>query len=188
MRGKVLAALMPENRVGITPAYAGKRLPLQDYSLVCWDHPRVCGEKSSRAVVSSFGGGSPPRMRGKGAHQPVRLLGRGITPAYAGKRWGRGVPSMRARDHPRVCGEKRARSRAVAVGAGSPPRMRGKGWRLSPCEPLRGITPAYAGKSKIVQALVHPVEDHPRVCGEKDAVGQGDEGLHGSPPRMRGKD
>ena len=24
MRGKVLAALMPENRVGITPAYAGK--------------------------------------------------------------------------------------------------------------------------------------------------------------------
>ena len=37
-----------ENQVlGITPAYAGKRLGTQLSLLQRWDHPRLCGEKSS---------------------------------------------------------------------------------------------------------------------------------------------
>ena len=89
MRGKVTMNLYPHDIEGITPAYAGKS------SLACcpWrlhrDHPRVCGEKVFRPSRGWKKGGSPPRMRGKGAHQPVRLLGRGITPAYAGKRLGK---------------------------------------------------------------------------------------------------
>ena len=46
VRGKVLAALMPENRVGITPACAGKSLILVKRWCFLWDHPRVCGEKA----------------------------------------------------------------------------------------------------------------------------------------------
>ena len=31
----------------------------------------------------------------------------------------------------------------------------------------RGITPAYAGKSKLVDVGKDVLEDHPRLCGEK---------------------
>ena len=44
-RGKVLAALMPENRLGITPAWAGKRCSFQEQKVRRGDHPRVGGEK-----------------------------------------------------------------------------------------------------------------------------------------------
>ena len=50
-----------------------------------------------------------------------------------------------------------------------------------------GITPAYAGKSSS-RFMVHtPLQDHPRVCGEKCDGMQEMAGLSGSPPRMRGK-
>ena len=45
MRGRVLAALMPENRVRITPAYAGKRTLRRCTTGFLRDHPRVCGEE-----------------------------------------------------------------------------------------------------------------------------------------------
>ena len=70
---------------------------------------------------------------------------------------------------------------------GSPPRMRGK----ADCRPHdRGehrITPAYAGKSLKYAKEEHGIEDHPRVCGEKQAVWCSEPGPEGSPPRMRGK-
>ena len=48
MRGKapVQSASHPSAR--ITPAYAGKRYPYQYAEYCIGDHPRVCGEKSSR--------------------------------------------------------------------------------------------------------------------------------------------
>ena len=49
------------------------------------------------------------------------------------------------------------------------------------------ITPAYAGKSCVDNLTGLPVEDHPRICGEKlrDLLGMVTVG--GSPPHMRGK-
>ena len=35
----------------------------------------------------------------------------------------------------------------------------------------RGITPAYAGKSQNVSDFRILIRDHPRLCGEKSAVG-----------------
>ena len=68
MRGKGAQRHDDEQRYGITPAYAGKRLLIPRYASVIWDHPRICGEKF--------------------AHCGHRQSRRGITPAYAGKRSG----------------------------------------------------------------------------------------------------
>ena len=50
------------------------------------------------------------------------------------------------------------------------------------------ITPAYAGKSRRLESCAQYLEDHPRVCGEKLLKGAYDDGVQGSPPRMRGKE
>ena len=86
MRGKALLRQCRNCRIGITPAYAGKRLSQCRAPTVIRDHPRVCGEKGLNPVHRCCRSGSPPRMRGKGAHGVLQELCRGITPAYAGKR------------------------------------------------------------------------------------------------------
>ena len=50
---------------GITPAYAGKRLPSLLFLALHRDHPRVCGEKAATFRAVWVPRGSPPRMRGK---------------------------------------------------------------------------------------------------------------------------
>ena len=75
----------------------------------------------------------------------------------------------------------------VLLESETPPHMRGKVVSVDGQVVFRGITPAYAGKSKSTTERRCCHEDHPRVCGEKF--------LHlfagtlrlGSPPHMRGK-
>ncbi len=130
---------------------------------------------------------SPPRVRGKvWLHQkPGRVPG--ITPAYAGK----SPPAKRKNpaiwDHPRVCGEKRLMLLVFRAVTGSPPRMRGKVLHPEVLCDFDGITPAYAGKSDVPVAICAMLEDHPRVCGEKEPQCYEDLAGLGSPPRMRGK-
>ena len=109
MRGKVYPEHGDLVLGGITPAYAGKSGILVAGLAAHGDHPRVCGEKLFAQFISVLGGGSPPRMRGKGYVVLESFFLRGITPAYAGKR--DGVPRLREKvwDHPRVCGEKTGR-------------------------------------------------------------------------------
>ena len=86
-----------------------------------------------------------------------------------------------------MCGEKPDILPLSAWTRGSPPRMRGK-VQLQPGQPAAlGITPAYAGKSKNLPALVCGNGDHPRVCGEKRPALYWWGRCRGSPPRMRGK-
>ena len=54
--------------------------------------------------------------------------------------------------------------------------------------PSPGITPAYAGKSEMLFTVPIHLQDHPRVCGEKQTFAYALNGRLGSPPRMRGKD
>ena len=51
-----------------------------------------------------------------------------------------------------------------------------------------GITPAYAGKSRKPVHCRKPVQDHPRLCGEKEERYCRGYDVIGSPPPMRGKD
>ena len=127
MRGKVLPYRRTVLAVGITPAYAGKRLPSLLFLALHWDHPRVCGEKTLLFLKWCSDTGSPPRMRGK-----VSIASRFV---------------CCFEDHPRVCGEKLNALLVAGSLMGSPPRMRGKEHRTRQAVWKDRITPAYAGKS-----------------------------------------
>ena len=93
-------------RPGITPAWAGKSQFWDCQKGVKKDHPRVGGEKLSRAELDPTRRGSPPRGRGKVRHAEDTLTALRITPAWAGKSFTTIFPNGVSRDHPRVGGEK----------------------------------------------------------------------------------
>ena len=101
--------------MGITPAYAGKRLAKKMMLSTMKDHPRVCGEKTVSVPAPVVARGSPPRMRGKAPLQSVDKIEVRITPAYAGKSPLRHEKRGANGDHPRVCGEKGGLVRRLAV-------------------------------------------------------------------------
>ena len=148
MRGKERAVNPDVAALGITPAYAGKRCA--KLPALCWlrDHPRVCGEKFNR-IAKPFREQDHPRVCGeKKGPAPAPAYPHRITPAYAGKR---------IIDYYNLF-----------VGAGSPPRMRGKARAQTRDAAVNGITPAYAGKRRIFLITGTGRWDHPRVCGEKE--------------------
>ena len=187
MRGKGNFHVVTHTKVGITPAYAGKRIAELQTPAVSWDHPRVCGEKVPITCVPKYALGSPPRVRGKVCwrerHRPVP----GITPACAGKSGRTSGLTRPARDHPRACGEKSTSTSMMNCGWGSPPRVRGKDGNQSTGQHRGRITPAYAGKRLMFRQIGAGSKDHPRVCGEKLSGCVWLRVYGGSPPRMRGK-
>ena len=110
----------------------------------------------------------------------------GIIPAYAGSTGFLLRVFVRLWDHPRVCGEHRARGRLPQSSAGSSPRMRGA--RLMASASRRGlrIIPAYAGSTGVEGVLLALRWDHPRVCGEHIGMAVTRMAEEGSSPRMRG--
>ena len=147
MRGKVKQDGSTLCRCRITPAYAGKRLRRQAPRCQSEDHPRLCGEKRMYTLLDLLPWGSPPPMRGK-ANGNKFIDGKyRITPAYAGKSALLRQCQGSSRDHPRLCGEKSACTRASLQWTGSPPPMRGKVAVATKEDPPDRITPAYAGKS-----------------------------------------
>ena len=187
MRGELLGDRSCPGVGRITPAYAGRTAPPRSRPCCGPDHPRVCGENSTSGFVVLLALGSPPRMRGELMPPPPGRLGPRITPAYAGRTAETPGASPSSRDHPRVCGENGlGAQRGVQIG-GSPPRMRGER-AVADVVPRRcGITPAYAGRTRIPSPPRHSRADHPRVCGENMPVRVRGAGPVGSPPRMRGE-
>ena len=114
------------------------------------DHPRACGEHSSRC-----------------ARPPVVC---GIIPAHAGNT-GHDLRSWRHhRDHPRACGEHSPFQAISRFSMGSSPRMRGtQGWKIRNAE-TSGIIPAHAGNTQLNTMRGASVWDHPRACGEHVAA------------------
>ena len=87
VRGKVASGVSERFTAGITPACAGKSDELHVRHIAGEDHPRVCGEKDMQEIKATTEEGSPPRVRGKVQELHPQGLGRGITPACAGKSW-----------------------------------------------------------------------------------------------------
>ena len=58
---------------------------------------------------------------------------------------------------------------------------------MQPLKRYDRITPAHAGKSVTTNSSQRPCRDHPRPCGEKDALILSGTKDTGSPPPMRGK-
>ena len=187
MRGKVGDHAVIGVHHRSTPAHAGKSHCSRRRATALRDHPRACGEKPRVSSPIGRQMGSPPRMRGKGEVEAGKESVDRITPAYAGKRGRCPRPAGRRWDHPRVCGEKiRARLHPRFL-VGSPPRMRGKERKRCCTATGTGITPAYAGKSRLHTSVLPWRRDHPRICGEKLRVCPALKNPVGSPPRMRGK-
>ena len=115
MRGKGRDGRLHPALLGITPAYAGKSPARPGPRPWRWDHPRICGEKSTGRPASARFLGSPPHMRGKGFFGKLLITSFRITPAYAGKSLYLRTTSATMRDHPRICGEK-APEKPAAVG------------------------------------------------------------------------
>ena len=65
--------------------------------------------------------------------------------------------------------------------------MRGKDRDLAAVADGQRITPAHAGKRRPSGSMRTAYRDHPRACGEKTPVRFYENGVPGSPPRMRGK-
>ena len=66
MRGKAEPRRILYDKLGITPAYAGKSAESTQLPVPDWDHPRLCGEKTALIACPQSEAGSPPPMRGKG--------------------------------------------------------------------------------------------------------------------------
>ena len=187
MRGKPTPTGMVRKIKRNIPAYAGKTFRCGLMTFGCAEHPRVCGENKSGAVLNTSGAGTSPRMRGKhhrGGNNPI--MGRNI-PAYAGKTFLIWSLATFWAEHPRVCGENKSGAVLNTSGAGTSPRMRGKPrWSLSPPEKLRNI-PAYAGKTVVRVDSKRSSKEHPRVCGENSMPVAPSSACCGTSPRMRGK-
>ena len=126
-------------------------------------------------------------MRGKGLAGGHLLHQAGITPACAGKRATRVRGRLHCRDHPRMCGEKIELPCFSLRHQGSPPHVRGKGFRSRVCVRASGITPACAGKRTRRSPRAYLHRDHPRMCGEKSIRISPLMTTAGSPPHVRGK-
>ena len=85
-RGKGFLSITFNPDLGITPAYAGKRVCVLCPFLYLGDHPRLRGEKTRHICLACMDKGSPPLTRGKVKRAHDALFDLGITPAYAGKR------------------------------------------------------------------------------------------------------
>ena len=84
-------------------------------------------------------------------------------------------------------GEKFRALRSSSVMSGSPPHARGKAGKYRPVSPLAGITPACAGKRRVIAGDRGGLEDHPRMRGEKKGDDTTTRSGLGSPPHARGK-
>ena len=143
------SSLTAQNRIlrGSPPRMRGKLKATFARRCLGRDHPRGCGENLRYAEFMNPTGGSPPRMRGKLRSARPACFGGWITPADAGKTDTGDVRLKRAKDHPRGCGENNCSTFIEYEVSGSPPRMRGKRIDRVIHLPIRGITPADAGKT-----------------------------------------
>ena len=187
VRGEGVGRDRRQAPLGITPACAGRSSRPAGCCRPDWDHPRVCGEKPPPTARSSAAGGSPPRVRGEVQRPDTRPGRTGITPACAGRRDTSSPNASRPPDHPRVCGEKPRKCGERRRDPGSPPRVRGEGFFFTYILLPARITPACAGRRASAVTPCPASWDHPRVCGEKQALAPHPVVSPGSPPRVRGE-
>ena len=110
----------------------------------------------------------------------------GIIPADAGSTSVLELRQRLAPDHPRGCGEHRARPRFQSYFPGSSPRMRGAQRLQNSGMNANRIIPADAGSTTEAALTELVTGDHPRGCGEHQQTGAEHFSEAGSSPRMRG--
>ena len=166
MRGAHLVTQIVGSTIGIIPADAGStEIHIARYTGQT-DHPRGCGEHPSDQTSFSMDKGSSPRMRGALAPANLDPDVWGIIPADAGSTFLVLQSLAQRTDHPRGCGEHRARRALVHWWRGSSPRMRGAPAANPSNSTTDGIIPADAGSTGQLGQVSGSLWDHPRGCGE----------------------
>ena len=112
----------------------------------------------------------------------------GNTPACAGKRAAKQKRPRAAGKYPRVCGEERPASIAFTRELEIPPRVRGRGCKVTPAQLTLGNTPACAGKRRGHRRSTGRCWKYPRECGEEEAPSPAHQPAPEIPPRVRGRD
>ena len=153
-------------RPGIIPACAGSTNVDTSTCTYIGDHPRMCGEHSSRKAFLFASMGSSPHVRGARVHQRPPRSRTGIIPACAGSTvwlYNNGTEDV-----------------------GSSPHVRGAHSPLHAHQGRRGIIPACAGSTHHVLVSVSSSRDHPRMCGEHQTLKNPFASIMGSSPHVRG--
>ena len=150
-------------------------------------HPRVGGENARYVSPQASSDGSSPRGRGKpDIHGSANCRAR-LIPAWAGKTPADSPLRAQSGAHPRVGGENSSQYGTTCQARGSAPRGRGKLLVHAPGWCIRGLIPAWAGKTPAARCPTTRNRAHPRVGGENVSpfrvllIGRG------SSPRGRGK-
>ena len=171
---------------GIIPACAGSTRYAVRFRTSAGDHPRMCGEHRGCAVRSSSWKGSSPHVRGAQDRRASRPARPGIIPACAGSTSSTRLRVQPRRDHPRMCGEHPPMMPAIPLRLGSSPHVRGAPRGAEERTANRGIIPAGAGSTALVQSPHERRRDHPRMCGEHLRRSNGAADRSGSSPHVRG--
>ena len=129
------------------PAYAGNAWVRYIWTRTRPVHPRIRGERMSRAMQDASGSGSSPHTRGTPTSSNLVQHYSRFIPAYAGNaRPAYNVPGSIA-VHPRIRGERMPLGRLMVGGFGSSPHTRG----TPPVQPKyfapTRFIPAYAGNA-----------------------------------------
>ena len=131
----------------ITPACAGRTLPLPAYIHPNEDHPRSRGKDYTLSFSYSVRSGSPPLAREGRNWRYCGQFDDGITPARAGRTHTISLDDEICQDHPRSRGKDVFFSVSVTSLLGSPPLAReGQPGFRHLKEPTK-ITPARAGRT-----------------------------------------
>ena len=165
-RGRLSVAGLHGHTRRLTPAFAGKTPAASIRRLRLGAHPRIRGED----VLSDDGvlcdEGSPPHSRGRPGSILEGAFHIRLTPAFAGKTPRRSTSRGLSRAHPRIRGEDSPRSLMVLSRPGSPPHSRGRPFFCCPSVTLTGLTPAFAGKTRMFGGEPTSTRAHPRIRGE----------------------
>ena len=126
----------------------------------------MCGDHDEQEPLQLKAEGSPPHVRGPPEFILTICELLGITPACAGTTYILAEKQRQRGDHPRMCGDHLNPAYIVNSAVGSPPHVRGPLLNIYFMFPSVGITPACAGTTGAVNAIVDFKGDHPRMCGD----------------------
>ena len=150
-------------------------------------HPCVGGENVRGSWRVRRWVGSSPRGRGKPPSPSWAQSAHRLIPAWAGKTEMGGIEPPARRAHPRVGGENLKTPWFQCSRWGSSPRGRGKRDPSAEGRIIRGLIPAWAGKTRAKAPCASAVWAHPRVGGENRGATANTISDQGSSPRGRGK-
>ena len=150
----------------ITPACAGRTLPLPAYIHPNEDHPRSRGKDYTLSFSYSVRSGSPPLAREGLIPSHLMMKSVRITPARAGRTSLMLFHVFQSRDHPRSRGKDPVTLPVKLPLTGSPPLAR-EGHIKSNLPKINiRITPARAGRTVLILIFGSFSGDHPRSRGK----------------------